>query len=146
MKAVFSWSYGCIKIWLYSEKASMKDMSLCPAVVSTSRSIWGKGKLSLWQVLLMSVKSMQTLYFILFFFLPPPCLPASWGTSPCVCITFSITYEILHLQQELATDPIFFFFASRVWSLHQNSASMIIFWDQFLACLWWTKLTYLCWH
>ena len=45
-------------IWLYPEKASMKLRSSWLAVASTVRSIRGRGKLSLEQALLTSVKSM----------------------------------------------------------------------------------------
>ena len=57
MKDVFSWSLSSITMWLYPEKASMNVNILWPAVESTSWSILGKGKLSLGQALLRSVKS-----------------------------------------------------------------------------------------
>ena len=47
-------------IWLYPEKASMKLRSSWLVVASTIRSIRGRGKLSLGQDLLTSVKSMQS--------------------------------------------------------------------------------------
>ena len=50
------------------ENASMNEMSSCPAVALTRRSMWGSGKLSFEQVLFSSVKSMQTLNFPFFFF------------------------------------------------------------------------------
>ena len=68
MKDVFSWSSGFIKIWLYLEKASMKDSISCPVVDSTSRSMWGSVKQSFGHALLRSVKSTQTRHLPFFFF------------------------------------------------------------------------------
>lgn len=67
MNEVFSWSSGFILIWLYPKKVSIKLSNSCPAVDSTNRSMWGRGKISFGHALLMSVKSTQTLHFQFFF-------------------------------------------------------------------------------
>ena len=51
MKEVFSMSGGCILIWWYLEKASMKLRSSCLEVASIIWSILDRGKLSLGQAL-----------------------------------------------------------------------------------------------
>ena len=57
MKAVCSWSCSAIRIWLYPEKASIKESIAYPTVESTRRSTAGREKLSFGQALFRSVKS-----------------------------------------------------------------------------------------
>ena len=67
MKVVLVISLGAIFIWLKPKKPSMKDIKALLAVLSIKTSIWGRGKSSLGQALLKSLKSMHILTFPSFF-------------------------------------------------------------------------------
>ena len=67
MTEVFSRSSGCISIWLYPAKASMKESSSFPAIAYTMWSKCGNGKISFGHALFRSVKSTHTLQDPFFF-------------------------------------------------------------------------------
>jgi hypothetical protein len=59
----------CLRIWLYPEMVFMELSDLYPEVESTGASMRGRGKLSLGQALLRSVKSTHILHLPLDFFI-----------------------------------------------------------------------------
>ena len=75
VKVVLVISLGAILIWLYDEKQFMKDIEALPAMLSTKKSMWWRGKSSLGHALFKSLKSTHILTF-----------PSFLGTSTTLAI------------------------------------------------------------
>ena len=105
MNAILHLSLGCIRIWLYPEKASRKLRSLQPDALSTKASILDNGYESFEQALFKSVKSTHILHLPLSFLTNTTLASHSgywisliWPTSNNFLVSFLMTSRLSSLK------------------------------------------------